>query len=53
MEQEQEQVQQSQQKQTQAYKKLATENKRLKERIAKLENEVQSLRVFIGIGGKK
>lgn len=39
--------------QTQASKKLVAENKKLKEKIAELEKELETLREFVGIGGKK
>lgn len=34
-------------------KRLATENKKLRERVAELERENKALRDFIGIGDKK
>lgn len=34
-------------------KRLATENKKLRERVAELERENKALREFIGIGDKK
>lgn len=45
--------QEIQQKQTQASKRLVTENKKLREKIAELEKELKTLREFVGIGEKK
>lgn len=38
---------------TQPNKRLATENKKLRERVAELERENKALRDFIGIGDEK
>lgn len=39
--------------QTQASKKLVAENKKLREKIAELEKELETLKRFVGIGDKK
>ena len=49
----QQQEQQQQQSQTQAYKRVVAENKRLKEKVEKLEIELEILRNFIGLEAKK
>lgn len=51
--QQQQQQQQQEQSQTQAYKRVIAENKRLKEKVEKLETELEVLRSFIGLEAKK
>ena len=36
-----------------AYKRVLAENKRLRERVVELENELEILRSFIGLEAKK
>lgn len=36
-----------------AYKRVLTENKRLKEQLARQEKELERLRAFIGIGDRQ